>query len=160
MYHELELDLRIISFWSNVNIRTDTSLCWEWMGTKDREGYGTKSIKGLGNKAHQVAYTLSKGVITPGMCVLHKCDNPACVNPLHLFLGTQLENIADRQQKGRTARELKNARAKLSDDQVAEIRRLYGEKAFDGVELAKMYNVKHPTIYNIVNNKRRLNAGG
>lgn len=80
----------------------DEESCWEWLGSKDAKGYGTTGgIRGLPGKAHRAVYQVFEGEIPEGMCVLHRCDNPGCVNPNHLWLGTQLENIADRDRKGR-----------------------------------------------------------
>jgi len=90
------LDVR---FWLRVQ-KSDT--CWEWTGARLK--YGLLSVKGRPRWAHRVSWVLTYGTIPPGLCVLHHCDNPPCVRPDHLFLGTTLENIADRDRKGRQAR--------------------------------------------------------
>ena len=79
--------------------------CWLYLGMLDAEGYGFIR-KGIGKseQAHRESWRRYKGVIPEGIKVLHKCDNPCCINPDHLFLGTQLENIKDRDQKGRVAK--------------------------------------------------------
>lgn len=77
--------------------------CLIWQGAKPR-GYGMVKFEGKSRLAHRVAYTLARGPIPSGMCVMHTCDTPPCLNPLHLVLGTQLENIRDRDTKGRHAR--------------------------------------------------------
>lgn len=76
--------------------------CWEWQGARGHKNYG--KLKSFGEQlAHRVSYILHNNVVlTPEMCVLHKCDNPPCVNPDHLFLGTKDDNNKDRTQKGRT----------------------------------------------------------
>lgn len=82
--------------------------CWAWAGAKTPEGYGTiRNERGKTEKAHRVAWRLHVGEIPKGgghhgMCVLHRCDNPWCVNPAHLFLGSNRDNAIDRQSKGRT----------------------------------------------------------
>lgn len=84
-------------FWEKVSIGDD---CWEWLGTKDRCGYGKLWIEGH-SLAHRFFYTLFKGPIPKGLYVLHSCDRPSCVNPKHLVAGTQMENVHDMERKGR-----------------------------------------------------------
>ena len=89
-----------IPFWERKTIQPNG--CWEWVGSKRRYGYGQVYYKGKpGVKAHKVAWELTYGPIPKGLCVLHKCDNPSCINPGHLLLGTQLDNIKDMTVKGR-----------------------------------------------------------
>jgi hypothetical protein len=90
-----------IRFWSKVRI---TPECWLWTARHTRKGYGMFKQGSLDRLAHRVAWEEVNGPIPPGLCVLHKCDNPPCVRPDHLFLGTQADNIADRDAKGRQAR--------------------------------------------------------
>jgi hypothetical protein len=113
--------------------------CLLFMGSKDRDGYGSFWLNGRSIKAHRASWIIAHGEITGGLWVLHACDTPACVNPDHLFLGTCADNWADCIAKGRTARGLKNGRhtrpdrthrptgeanpaAKLSASQAIEIR--------------------------------------
>lgn len=76
--------------------------CWLWTGSFRRDGYGSLSIDGVTHAAHRVSWWLSKGEIHDGLCVLHRCDNRACVNPDHLWLGTKRDNTNDMLRKGRT----------------------------------------------------------
>lgn len=75
--------------------------CWIWAGTCNWKGYGTISIGGVQRKAHRASYEAFVGAIPDGMLVCHKCDNPPCVNPDHLFVGTAKDNAQDRDAKGR-----------------------------------------------------------
>lgn len=126
--------------------------CWEFTGCKNDGGYGYIGIKGKNAYAHRVAYELAFGPIPPGKFVLHKCDNPSCVRPDHLFLGTQLENRQDCVRKGRTARGESVNTSKLSEDDVREIRRRAGDgESFRQLGLA--YSVTHSTIARIAQRK-------
>ena len=115
-------------FWSKTQPRNG---CLEWVGYRDRQGYGRlmrKAVQSSPLIAHRYAYTLAVGPIPPGAVVMHTCDNPPCVKPEHLRIGTQADNIHDRDAKGhhRPGRLIGAAhpQAKLTDDDVAEIRRL------------------------------------
>lgn len=89
-----DITLRLMS---HVN---QTDHCWLWEGSQTK-GYGNIKIDGQNEGVHRVAFALLVAVVPEGMYVLHKCDNPVCVNPEHLFLGTQLDNVQDAMEKGR-----------------------------------------------------------
>lgn len=113
--------------------------CWFWLGNLDEGGYGTIRISGKMLKAHRASWMLHRGQIPDGLKVLHSCDIPCCINPDHLFLGTQVDNMRDRASKGRDpdTRGTKNGRAKLTEDQVRAIRAETGSNS----EIAKRYGV-------------------
>lgn len=95
---------RVRRFWARTR-RNPSSGCLEWVGNRNGYGYGRLKIGGSEVLAHRVAWTIANGPIPPGLCVLHHCDNPPCVEvgPGHLFLGTKAENNTDRSVKGRSA---------------------------------------------------------
>ncbi len=123
--------------------------CWVWQGTRLAGGYGSVSVRGRTVLAHRLSFELSVGQIPTGMFVCHKCDNPACVNPAHLFLGTPADNVRDAVAKGRMAHGSAHLRSKLTEEQVADILRrcAAGERQMD---LAAEYGVGRAAVNRIV----------
>jgi hypothetical protein len=143
-------------FWRKVDKR-EPDECWPWTGAHLPEGYGLMYKSGRPRRWHRsnrLAYELLVGPIPDGLHVLHRCDNPPCCNPAHLFLGTQADNNRDRDQKGRNngykIRGAANGRAKLMPEQVAEIRRLYAAGGVSQQTLADRFGVKQPQISRLV----------
>lgn len=153
----------------------DQTGCWEWTGALT-DGYGVINAGGDSGpiRAHRVSFELFVGKIPDGngyhgTCVLHRCDNPKCVNPEHLFLGTNADNVADMDAKGRRVstprrgplkdksgmrRGSAHPAAKLDEEQVAEIR----ASAMDGQSLADRYGVSKTTISRIRLGKKWISA--
>jgi hypothetical protein len=136
-------------FWAKVH-KTDT--CWIWTASYDSWGYGHIKIGAKAAKANRVAWELTYGSIPEGMCVLHRCDNPACVRPEHLFLGTNADNVKDRTIKGRSnhPRGSRNGRAILTEEQVLAIRTEFRPHVVTRVTLAKQYGVSEGCIHGVL----------
>ena len=131
--------------------------CWEWKAFKFK-GYGRFYLNGK-HYAHRASWNLYNGQIPKGMCVLHHCDNPGCVNPEHLFLGTQLDNIKDMIKKGRFVSGELSGGSKLSTNQVIEIRNKYVPRKYTLSMLSNEYKVSTRCIWEILKNKTwRTNA--
>lgn len=120
--------------------------CWIWQGSTDKDGYGRLQFGRRTLKAHRVAYELFVGPLSVTEIVRHTCDNPPCVNPDHLIAGTHADNQHDKVERGRSLRGERNPRAKLSADQVAEIRTRYTTEHVTQLALAKEYGVTQSHI--------------
>jgi len=144
-------------FMSYVDVSGD---CWLWKAGKNKSGYGKFSYKRVKSvPAHRVSYMLFVGDIPENKCVCHVCDNPSCVKPIHLWIGTTQENTADMILKGRSLFGEKHNKAKLSCDDILYIRELNKIKKYNQLEIAKMFNVTSGHINNIVKNRvwRKVN---
>lgn len=139
-------------FWDKV----DTSgRCWNWKAHKCRDGYGHFSIGKVKTHAHRFAYFLAHGGVPEGLYVCHHCDNPGCVKPSHLFLGTQKDNQQDSIAKGRNRppKGERQGRSKLTENDVYEIRRLY-PLGVTQVLLAKMWGISQQHVSNVIHRQR------
>ena len=144
-------------FWPKVE-KTDG--CWIWRGFRQKAGYGVTTVDRRCWLTHRVAWTLCCGPIPDGLGVLHHCDNPPCVRPDHLFLGTNADNMADMNRKGRgvipSLAGSDHPAAKMSETQVLEIRRRYAarEPGFTTYRAAEEFGIHQSTAWAIVT--RRL----
>ena len=126
--------------------------CLEWQGTTYR-GYGHYHFSRDGDQlTHRIAWIIANGPIPDGLDVLHKCDNPPCCDPDHLFLGTLSENILDMYAKGRAASPEKRRLRKLTDEEKAEIRTLYKPRSheFSQLALSKRFDVPESVVRDAV----------
>ena len=149
-------------------VKKDTSIssehvnspCWSWRGTITEKGYGVAYVGGKRMFAHRASWFLFNGVIPPGQCVCHHCDNRICVNPEHLFIGDNNDNVQDSAQKGRRKFVVKtnsgysvkrsHPHAKLTIDKANEIRRLYSEGKMSQRAIGNMFGVVQTIVSRVV----------
>ena len=139
--------------------------CWEWQAAKNPKGYGQFGKDGSVKQAHRASWEFENGSIPHDMWVLHRCDNPSCVNPAHLFLGTNQDNVDDRVGKGRSAsnKGATNGASKLQERDVVLIRQIlkrfppqqlkHGPSAGIQNFLARWFAVSQPVISAVYLNK-------
>lgn len=137
-------------FWSKVQ---KTPGCWLWMGTRHKEGYGMLRIPGHRpyKRAPRIAWELAYNRSPEGLMVRHSCDNPPCVRPDHLLLGTVVDNTQDKIDRGRALRGEAIGNSVLTGAQVLEIRSLYASGLFSQAELARAFNVSITPINLLLN---------
>lgn len=138
-------------FWSKVR-RGPIGSCWLWVAGTDGSGYGMFAPNGNTIGAHRVSWVLEMGEIPDGLCVLHQCDNPPCVNPTHLFLGTHQSNSDDKCRKGRQYHPVgeKNGRSKLLSADVKKIHELFLRASLSKEALGRQFGVSSTTIRHIL----------
>ncbi len=140
-------------FWPKVQKGPE---CWLWSGCRggSLHRYGKIQYDGKDVLTHRISWLLHFGPIPDGLCVLHKCDVTLCVNPLHLFLGTNNDNIKDKIKKGRQAQKESHPLVKLSVADVEEIRKLYQTGKYSQYDLSDRFGVVQQQISRIINHKR------
>lgn len=162
---------RAARFWTRVDRTGGPSSCWEWTGPIVHNGLPYGQL-GHGGMAHRFAWTLLVGKIPEGLLVLHRCDNPPCCNPAHLFLGTQKDNRRDCRDKGRTAKgsangvqfylarnpaptEGKRQKAKITPTQRTEIQYRFAAGGITKAALARDYGLSTAHVCNLINGRSR-----
>jgi hypothetical protein len=137
-------------FWGRVERKSEG--CWEWRGRILQNGYGQFDVKRRPTAAHRYAYELTYGAIPDGLIVCHRCDNPRCVRPDHLFLGSHADNARDKSAKGRCHKQW------LTNAQLQDICVEYDSGHIDISDLACKHSVSPGTIKRIVNGRTRRTA--
>ena len=128
-------------------VKSPDNGCWLWLGAKNRGGYGQITIPGTKKNitTHRLAYLIGYGVLPEGLNVCHHCDTPACVNPMHLFLGTHKDNVQNKLDKGRFSGGgvgTNNGHAKLTEKQVLAIRIAKGTQS----KIAKQFGISQSSV--------------
>jgi len=137
-------------FWSKVDTSGE---CWNWTASTDHDGYGYFAIGLKTAKSHRVSWEISNGPIPAGMHVLHKCDNPRCVRPSHLFLGTNSDNMSDKVTKRRQARGVRHGHAALNVIDVWLMRKACELLPVSQRQVARTWGVDQKTVNNLVRGK-------
>lgn len=138
------------SFWATLEKPDGEHGCWIWVERPDKGGYGTISFYDATWKTHRLAYHLTHGAIPPSLFVCHKCANPPCCNPDHLYAGTPQQNSRDMVMHGNSLKGEKNHKAKVTADQVREIRSRYSAGDGTTLTLAEEYGVTQAVISKMI----------
>lgn len=141
-------------FWDKVAKIGDNE-CWGWTGSKIKKGYGNFWLNRRIVKVHRFSYELHKGKIPDGLVVCHTCDNPPCVNPKHLWVGTVKDNAQDMiiKKRGADKKGEKSGHAKLTWKKVEKIRKMYSTGKYFQWEIGKIFLVSGANISDIIRNK-------
>jgi len=140
-------------FWSKVDVG-EKNECWIWQGKKS-DGYGRFYLQGRRVYAHRYAWELANEMKIPdGLLVLHSCDEPSCVNPAHLHLGTQAQNMREMKEKGRSTYGERNGMAVLDEPSVKMIRNLHQQGKLSAKEIAQVAGVSYSQVKKIIRGER------
>lgn len=136
-------------------VRSEPDKCWEWRSARSQNGYGRFMLSGKARIASRISYEVHCGPIPAGLCVMHICDNPACVNPHHLRLGTHSDNMLDRNVKGRarggSLRGERHWNSKISQEQADKIRILARQGRVPQRSIASMFGISQSQVSEIKN---------
>lgn len=141
-------------FWIHVTILGEDD-CWNWNGSKDKDGYGNVWKNDISLKAHRVSFFLANGYL-PDNLVLHSCDNRACVNPKHLHSGSQSQNIKECLDRGRWrgfpngSVGKNNGHSKVTEDDVVRIRQIYSEGKLTMKQIGSMFGLSQSGVFNVI----------
>ena len=146
--------------WSKIAVTPDPSQCWDWMASTFDNGYGQFKVGTKNWRAHRFVWTMVHGPIPDDLVVCHRCDNPLCCNPDHLFLGSNRDNSQDMVSKGRqrgnkgehSVRGSNHPHAKLTEDAVRDIRKRFSQGDTSST-LGRQYSVTKETILSVVHRK-------
>jgi hypothetical protein len=158
----------IVRFWARVARGEGEDACWPWAGPQSSAGYGAIMYRRVNRSTHRLAWELTNGAIPDGLWVLHRCDNPPCCNPAHLFLGTNADNVRDREGKRRgffkkgqknpwrvpPPRGSAQKLAKLTEATVLEMVARYRAGGVTQRALADEYGISRPIVSLILSGKR------
>ena len=136
-------------FWSRVN---QTDSCWLWTGAVDKDGYGMFYDSGNTHRAHRFAFAAALGWLPVDGVIMHSCDTPSCVRPIHLCAGTHEDNVRDKIRKGRlrVPAGAEHWRRRLTMEQVTRAREMYASGGYTQAEVARHFSVSAPTIHRAI----------
>jgi hypothetical protein len=153
-------DKQIRDFWAKVRIASDDE-CWEWSGARNAKGYGVKRNavargKAENIQAHRMSWIVFNSEVPDGLLVLHRCDNPSCVNPAHLFLGTHKDNMDDKMSKGRGVAPPLSP-LKFTPEQCDQIRVMHGVGQSMRA-IAREFNTTHSVVRRVLRGEGRYDS--
>lgn len=151
------MDNWIERFWSRIDRSAGWDACWPWTAALSKAGYGQIRINGVTLYSHRLAFELYGGAILKNQVVCHRCDSPSCCNPLHLFVGTQGDNMKDCSSKGRARGKVfhgeDHPQSVLTESRVREARQKYSTGDWTVRGLAREYDVNSGTMSLVLSRK-------